>query len=407
MTIGIPTLNTFQSSTVTDPSTTLEILLENCQAPVFDDGLRVRAGEWVYEYEGDVEFIPKVWNINDENKGVYQLDEIVLKDCKLMKIVGKQGTGITYHQRPKEPENYSGFDTNMNYKQWQHRYVKVTAAIRCSWLERLWSYMNRQYTIHFYNEVHSWAAKDMLVNQGCPTVLNKIKVSQKYNSSADTMARIIKWGITGHTTQDTLQIRSMVERGKHFYVRTNLNLPLEYEKWTTGTAFQYSYTVVDTPADIDGFVKSDRLNALRPFDGKNYTKTVFDTTDTNGIAKWVLYANDAFDSIALGRVLADSLDVVVTDQSGQNVLFEITNYKIDNTISKGRPEEFPSTTIIYTEDTMPSGSIITVSLHRAVVELGELLTASKLDSGFTKLAFKNKYIIFIVLVCVSMFIVEQ
>lgn len=391
MTIGIPAIMSFQSSTVTDPSTTLEILLENCQAPVFDKDLRVQAGEWVYEYEGDVEFIPKVWNIHDENKGVYQLDEIVLKDCKLQKIVGKKGTGITYHQRPKEPENYSGFDTNMNYSGWSHRYVKVSSALRANWLERLWTYSNRQYTMHFHNGNNQWIAKDMLVNVGGPTILNNIKVSQKYNASADTMARIIKWTVKGNKPQDTLQVTSMVERGGYFYVRTNLNLPLEYEKWTTGSAFQYSYSVVTTPADIDGFFKAERLNALRPFDGKNYTKTVFDTSDTDGVAKWVMYANDEFDSIAFGRVLADNIDMVVTDQSGQNILFEITNYEVDNTIAKGRSEEYPSTIILYTEDTMPAGSIITVSLHRAVVEIGEMVSASKLDAGFTKLAFKNKY----------------
>lgn len=396
MTIGIPTLMSFQSSTVTDPSTTLDILLENCTSvdpkpPVFDTGLRIRAGEWVYEYTSPVHFIPRVWDLHDANKGMYQLDEIVLKDCKLQKVVGKSGTGITYHQRPKEPENYSGHDTNMNYKGWKHRYVKITSAMRCNWLERTWTYESRQYTICFGDNKYKWSARDLNSNYGCPIVLNNIKTSQKYNSSTDIMARIIKWSVQGAPREDTLQINSMVERNKHFYIRTNLNLPLEYEKWETGSAFEYSYSIVDTPADIDGFVKTDRLNALKPFDGKNYTNTVFDTTDTDGEAKWVLYANTEFDSIAFGRVIADDITMIVTDQDGQTVLFEITNYKVDNRIVKGRTEEFPETVILYTEDTMPAGSIVTIILRHAVVEIGEIISATKLEAGFTNLAFKNKF----------------
>ncbi len=391
MTIGIPTMMNFQSSTVSDPSTTLDTLLENCEPPVFDKDLKVRSGEWVYEYISDISFIPKIWNIHDENKGVYQLDEIVLKDCKLQKIVGRSGTGITYHQRPKEPENYSGHDTTMSYKGWAHRYVKITAAVRCSWLERVWTYDNRQYTINFSDGKHKWCARDLNSNYGSPVVLNTIRTSQKFNASTDTMARIIKWGITTPTRQDTLQINSMVERGGFFYVRTHLNLPLEYETWTTGSSFQYSYSVVATPADIDGFIKANRINPLQPFDGKSYTKTVFDTTDTDGEAKWVLYAVEDFDSIAFGRVIADSIDMIITDQDGQTVNFEITSYDVDNSIAKGRPEQYPETVILYTEDTMKAGSIITIILQGAVVELGEMVAASKLDSGFTKLAFKNKY----------------
>ena len=392
MTIGIPSIFSYQSSNVTDPATTLDELLENCKAPVFDKGLEVQEGEWVYEYQGKINFIPKVYSAHDEAQGIYNLDEIILKDCKLVKVTGKSGTGITTHRRPKEPNEYKKFDYNMNYKSWRQRYIKVSSKIKCNWLERTWSYASRQYAIQWNGctNRYEWVARDTRVSHGCPTAVNAIKVSSKYSSGADQMATIIKWGSVGQSRLDTVRIRSMVERKGYFYLRTNVNAPLEYATWKTGTAYQYTYQTIESPADINGFTKKRRINAHNPFDDKNYTKTVFDTTYTDGKATWTLLATSPFDSIAFGHVITDTIDFVVTDQNAK-VLFEINNYSVDNSVAPGRSEEHPSTIVLYTDKTCPAGSIVNITLKNDIVEIGEMMPASKLEAGFTKMAFKNKF----------------
>ena len=108
MTIGLPIVLSVQSSNVVDLTITLEELMMNCEPPIFSQGLEIQDSTWVYEYNG-VAFTPKIWNIDSETAGEYNLDEVIIKDCKLIKITGKAGTGIETHQQPYEPEEYYGW----------------------------------------------------------------------------------------------------------------------------------------------------------------------------------------------------------------------------------------------------------------------------------------------------------
>ncbi len=391
MVIGIPFNLSFQNSNVTDPVQTLDDLLINCQAPVFQEGLELQSGEWIYEYNDDY-FIPKIWSQADADRGVYKLDEILLKDCKLIKVTGKSGTGITTHRRPKEPENYSCHETTMDYKSWKCRYVKVSSKTQCNWLTKKWSGVNKQYTIVWCPQINSyeWTVRDTRTTPQCGIAYFKIKRSSKYSAASDIRARIIQWGGYGLSRKDTIQIKSMVERKGYFYLRTTVNAVVEYHTWNTGTAFSYTYGDVDSPADIDGFIQVRRLQAHNPFDGKNYTATEFDTKDSEGYARWDMLAVEEIDSIALGRVICDTVDFRISDQDG-NSLFELNSYPIDNTIAKDRPEVYPTTTVLYTDKTYPAGSVITIWLYAALVKVGELIGASKLEAGFTKLNFRNNF----------------
>ena len=391
MTIGIPFDLSFQNSNVTDPAQTLDELIEGCQVPVFDVGLELQAGDWVYEYHGEVDFIPKVWNVTDESNGVYNLNDVLMKDCKLVKVVGKSGVGITTHQRPKEPEEYSCFDTDMDYANWQCRYVKVSAATACGWVTKVWTEGNVKMSIcwdHCANN-YKWALIDNRVGSNCAAAYFTIQRSSKYTSSNDMKTRIISWSPGyGLSRTNVPVIRSMVERNKFFYLRTNVNAPIEYNTWTTGSAFQYSYMDIDSPADVDGFKQKRRVQAHNPFDGKNYTQTIFNTGE-DGYARWDVMSPQWIDSIALGKLICDTIDFIISDENG-NKLFELNNYPVDNRVAPNRNEKYEDTIVLYSDKSYPPTSIITVILHGAKIRLGELIGASKLDAGFTKVAFKNK-----------------
>ncbi len=392
MTIGIPSIFSYQSSNITDHAPTLDILMENCEPPVFDKGLEVREGEWVYEYRGNVNFIPKIWSANEEAKGTYNMDEIIIKDCVMVKVTGKKGPKIVMHERPKEPEDYKKHDTSLDPNEWQHRYLKVSARQKSNWLERTWTHGNRQYVIQWNEQIskYQWVARDNRGIDKSSSVANNIEVTAKYTSGVDEMASVIKWGLHGQPKEDTVRVRSMVERKDYFYLRTDINAKLEYNTWTGSSSYKYAYGEVKSPIDIDGFVKKRRTNAHCVLDGKNYTQTLFDTTFTDGKATWVLLATSPFDSIAFGHVITDTIDFVVTDQDAK-ILFEINNYAVDNTVVPDREEEYRATVVLYTDETMPAGSIITITLKNPIVSIGEIMPASKLDAGFTKMTFKNKF----------------
>ena len=78
MTLGIPSEFSFQNSTVTDITTTLDDLLQNGQSPLFHNGLELREDDWIYEYTGDVDFTPQTWSTDAGTE--YFLDQIIFKD---------------------------------------------------------------------------------------------------------------------------------------------------------------------------------------------------------------------------------------------------------------------------------------------------------------------------------------
>ncbi len=89
-------------------------------------------------------------------------------------------------------------------------------------------------------------------------------------------------------------------------------------------------------------------------------------------------------------VIADTIDIRVSDEAG-TALFELNNYPVDNSVAPNRDEQYPATVVLYFDKTYPPGSVITIWLHSSVVTVGEIIGASKLDAGFTKVNFKNTF----------------
>lgn len=394
MTLGIPSEFSFQGSTVKDITTTLDDLMRNGQSPLFHNGLELRHDDWIYEYTGEVNFTPPKYSTAAGTE--YFLDQIIFKDGGLVKVTGKTGGDIVDHTRPKEPEEYGAWDTDLiDYPNWSHRYLRVASAVTNpfnAWLPNVWlDETPRLRYVLFWSNVQNtyvWQINDYWNEESYSQLDHSIKYSSKYDSTKDIKARIIDWGAIGRRA---IMMESLIARGDYYYIRTTVDAPLEYtDQFTTITDYSYSFMDIVSPADIDGFVLKRIVNQLAPLDGKNYTETVFDTTYTNGKAVWTLVATKDFDSIAFGRVSCDSIGIKVIDANG-NTSFELTDYLVDNTVSKGSALTFPSTIILYLTDLALAGDIVQITLSGLVISVGELLPAAKLDAGFTKMSFTNSF----------------
>ncbi len=418
MTVGVPISLSFQSSNVPDPTQTLEEALADCVAPIFEKPREVRSDEWVYEYRNDTPFTPKTWNQADSDAGVYDLNEIVYVSCletdaimgqyagQLIKVKGKRGDGITEHRRPKEPEEYSGWDEGIDFENYQHRYMRVSNHADNGWLSRMWFNATKTRWYYMFWEARGyggcgdgawrWSVKDtthvvprtIIVYQRTCQAKN---YSNSFNAGKDVKALVYDWGSPSRPKEKIIQFQSMIERNGYFYFRTHLNVPIEYTTYLAGTATEYMWSVVTSPADIDGFVQSRRTNATKPFDGKAYTKSVIDTSTTGGKATWILLNTSDFNSIAIGGVICDSIDFKVMDVETGETKFELNNYEVDNTIGGEIDINYAVTRILYTKEVIDTESVIEITLYGASVEVGEILGNMSLDAGFTKPNFKNNF----------------
>ncbi len=422
--IGLPISVSVQATNVTDPVPTLKELTYGCKPLILSTGLEVQSGGWIWEYTSENEYTTRVWSQVDADDGLYEIGDVILKDCNLVKVTGKSGTGIESKQKPLEPEEYAGWDENnsgiLDPSTWSHRYFRVANTTNDGWLSKMWQDPtgSRWYYMFWENRgfggcssgAYRWSAKDNNANYGERNIGYYLRscmlkgYSQKFDSSKDLIGTLHNWGSTYCTsgsnkvncpTTPTIMFNSMVERDSFFYFRTHLNKPIEYGNFTTGSSFSYSYSNVHSPADISGFVEKRQTQAFNPFDGKNYTKAKF--TPTDGSARWTVVASEPFDSVAFGNVICDTIDLKIKDKNG-NILLELNNYVVENDVNNSSAREYDATVILYTgrnEDgtvnLIDSESVIEIQINGSAISIGEIIAGETLDAGFTKTSFKNTF----------------
>ncbi len=406
MLIGIPHPFSFQSSNVKDETLTIEELLLDCQSPIFSKGLELQDGESVYSYEEDESVTPRIWEDARENNGDYDMDEVLFVPCnvgsssplyehagKLIKVTGKDGSGFERHERPYEAEEYGSYDSGMDWKNFSQRYMRVkTFSKEGSGSTRQWNTGSRCY--YFFTDLctgaWTWCAFDQSSTSALHTryLRTIMKHSSKFDAAKDIKATHPNWvSPCGSVKEETYQFKAVIERGGYLYLRTHLNSPVVFRTWTTGE-YKYSYMVVISPMDISGFVRKRSTNDLMPFDGKTYTQSVVDTSKTGGIASWDVLATEYFNTIALGGIIADSVDISVKNSAGE-ILFRLNNYFIQNEVDDITDIEEETTRTIHIKEMIPSESIVTIVIHGEVVTIGEIIAAKSVDGGFTSMTFKN------------------
>jgi len=421
MTISLPIPLSFQSSNVVDLTETLADKIVDCSQLILEDGMEVQGDNWIWQYNGDYKMIPYFdQGIADgttpaNGKG-YAVGDILMKDCKIVEITGKAGGGFSTVQRPKEPEDYSGWDVDKNgvidFDKFSHRYFRVKASTKGGWLNKQWrSKTGRRWYYMFWEArgyggctdgAWRWSSKDISTftqgqHQAYLRSCLKDGYTSKYEAGRDVRATKPNWAAPYgcRIKEPTLQFHSMIERGGYFYFRTHLKMKPETKDITVGTKFSYTYSDVLSPSQIDGFTKKRLINAHNPFDGKNYTYT--EDVPPTGASIWTMLAAEPFDCMAFGRIEADSISIRVMDAEGK-VIESITNYQVENEVASTSERQFPATVVLYTGrnkdgsvQLLPAESVIEVTLKGDRVKIGEIIAGEALDAGFTKTNFKNKF----------------
>ena len=361
---------------------------------------------WIWEYRGKDNYVVPTWNTKEAEKGSYEIGDVLFKDCKTIKITGKKGSGVFEKTRPLEPEDYSGWDEAkgdvLDYKKFKHRYFRVKNSTSGSSKNLSRSFRSPSGISH-YNMLWDtcriygcrskagwiWYAHPKPFNRCINTCLNK-GYSSKYDSATD-----IKAGFGSCWGEKIIRFYSVIERNGYFYFRTHLNKKIQYGLWRTGTKYDYTYSRVTSPSDIEGFVKKRMVNSLAPFDGKNYTAAK--TIAPSGVARWQVTAKDEFDSIGFGRIVCDKVTITASDEDGKQI-GKITGYQIDNRLNSSSAREYPSTAILYFNNStsgkrqlMPAGTVLDIEVHsQDELEVGEIVGGETLEAGFTKVQFQNK-----------------
>jgi len=173
--------------------------------------------------------------------------------------------------------------------------------------------------------------------------------------------------------------RNITVRPDGVYGRTNKDAPVEYTTATTEFFAQ-----IEAPTDV-GFYFLEKLMKFRPFDEKNYTTAIKDTSMT-----YTVRGLGRFDTLALGRVIADSIDVTFKDSIG-NTITQLTKTIDSSRDADGNLENWYTTAIYYSSQSLEPDSTVEFTLHGDSISLGNVILAQSVDAGFTNLTLKSSY----------------
>jgi len=190
--------------------------------------------------------------------------------------------------------------------------------------------------------------------------------------------------------------KTAIVRGTDLYIRTNVVDPM-----VELTVYDNVYNPIMSLENFKGFSKIRRVNYLLPFDGKNYT-TIDQTNEIDSSVYYIIKSPKAFDTVALSGLIAENIGLVFRDSVGGTELARLDSYtphnfrdqtiENDGSITNHLPD-YPTTAILYStaDEIIPAGGVVEIYLYGPKIELGTLTVGTKVDGGFTNLAFTNKF----------------
>ncbi len=185
--------------------------------------------------------------------------------------------------------------------------------------------------------------------------------------------------------------KTFVMRGTDLYVRTSTGLAeLEH-------VLSPEYAVASTldMLQSSGFVYLSPTEPHKPLDDKAYTAA----TTTGGTLTMTIIADGRFNTLALGSLIADSVDVLFKDAAGNQVA-EINDYAPHNNRDINyRLPDYQTTIALYSWDDaqgkvidIEKGGTVTITLKGASISLGMAMLGLSVDAGFTNIAFQNEFL---------------
>jgi len=239
-----------------------------------------------------------------------------------------------------------------------------------------------------YSEVRSGNTYEYLVDYDG----SNFTFTSKVNGSASSYSPMLQYYSVIQTTDEpkayigpngTWIAKTLVIReGEGLYIRTDKDVAIE-----TKVITEYQTEIVTNLSQIGYFAQLERSNTHKPFDDKNYT-----TATSSSPMTYIVKGTQKFDTVALGRVRADTAVIVFKDPLG--VVVDTINATIDGSVdTAGIIEDTYTTVIYYSSEVMDINSTveITLSSTSGSVELGTIKLGQSVDAGMTELSLRHKY----------------
>ena len=325
----------------------------------------------IWQNVGETILIP----VYDAN-ATYNLGDLVYKDGLIQKATS-QGIEMV----PKQPWDYSAVDTSKNPNDWTERYVKITDSFSEGFA---YTQGNNGFTYK-----HGTIRTDQLIL----TILNAStnepvepywwyggwEYPEISNETFESKAEVYGYDNYGFFTY--------FMNGTSLYARTHLDAEIEYDTTPGGVVF----TPITNITELGTFAKVRPTMDNAPFDDKHYSKAKKQTSMTYTVN----IGDSKFDTLGLGRVIADTVDVYFYDElDGGGTLIDSTiGYPINNSrdINSLLPD-YDTTATVYSDTVVNKGGSIRFVLHGSFVSLGTIMCGLKVDAGFTNLQFSNSFI---------------
>jgi len=348
------------STDVVDPNDVFNPAIRRNYTP----DVEIRQGDYIYKNIAGLIEIPLLSTIVDPDNTL-QMNDIVYDD--VTDNVLKKVTSIGEKFVPKQPEDYVAVDTSKLSGDWTHRYVKLFDNFPTE----------NSYVVE--TRTHTFTLGNGLIEQEVDAYGSFKTV---YHEQIDNMT------LEEHTEVSAsnnwrYHFNTLILRGTALYGIANIKQDIEYDSVTTA-----QLTPIVNITDIDGFVMMKAALHITPLDDKHYTKaTKFESMAYTLKAGWL------FDTVCLGRVIADNVSGVFKDSGGTQVGSTVS-IPIDNRRDiDGRLPEYPATSILYSSEDVELGGSIELSLSRSSknIELGSIQLGVSVSAGMTNLKFSNAY----------------
>lgn len=146
-----------------------------------------------------------------------------------------------------------------------------------------------------------------------------------------------------------------------------------------------TFNTITTIADLTGYELYTVIDEYKILDSKNYSKVTKAGNITYSISMVGM-----FDTVAFGRILADTIDIEFRDSVG-TLIHAITGEVIDNKRdADSRLPSYPTTSIFHSPFDIDGGSI-NFTIYGAYTELGEVVVGLSTGAGFTEPVFSNEF----------------
>ncbi len=368
MTYNVPVKTNLISTDIVDPTAIWDNTVK--QDYPADTEVKYNTGIYLNATKGTI----SVLAYNSMN--TYQDGDFILKDG-LVKVKTPFSGAV-----PKAPKDYmDGTDATMDNTAWTKRYTKI--ADFTSWSSNGMTIQYNDGTHNNYHQIYPHASSPTgwyyvtTFTEG--VTVHKLTANAEVleSLSSGTVEQIpidsAAYDFPGYWAGQTVIIDAT-----GVYVRTDVTADIEA---VTGESFTFETAV--SPEDI-GFSYYHIDDENSPFDDKQYTSVIRSSSQ-----QWVVSADAYFDCIALGRLRADSVDVVFKDADGV-VVSTVQGKDVNDTIDAYIEPE-PTTEFVYAGSVIGPGGRAEISINSAGLdtEAGIIFAAKSIKVGATNLEFAH------------------